>query len=120
MNAGFLIFMVSWAAFAAWSWRWQRRHPLRTTVAALQSLPWLGMGRWGLPVWVFMSLMQAARAVEMDPFRALGAGRFYGELALNLVIMYPLCLWGDFLYRRGMVRSFVVHDDPAPPSPPAR
>ncbi|HEU4560426.1 MAG TPA: hypothetical protein VFS20_21425 [Longimicrobium sp.] len=119
MDVVLLILAVLWAAFAWWSWRWQRRHPLLTSVAAFQPLPWLGMGRWGLLMWVLLSLTQAARSVEMDVFHAFGVGRFYGELAVNLMVMYPLCLWGDFLYRRGMARSFGVRDESAPPAPPA-
>lgn len=119
MTIVLLFLAVFWAAITWASWQWHRRNPVRTSVPALRPIPWLGMGRWGLLMWLFMSLLQATRSVEMDLFHAVGVGRFYAELALNLVITYPLCLWGDFLYRRGMARSFGVHHDPAPPSPPA-
>ena len=110
---------VLWAAFAWWSWRWVRRHQPRTPVQGLRSVAWLGMGPWGVMMWVTMSLSQAARAVDMDLFHAAATGRFYAELALNLAMMYPLALWGDFLWRRRMSAAFGIRDDPAPPTPPA-
>src|SRR5688572_21613756 len=113
MNIGLLLLAVFWAAFIGLSWRWHHQHPLHTSVPELQAIPRLGMGRWGLLMWMFFSLLQAARSVEMDLFHAAGTGRFYGEMAVNLAIMYPLCLWGDYLYRRGLARSFGVRDDRA-------
>lgn len=111
---------VLWAAFAWWSWRKVRRNEVPTHIALLRAVPGLGMGVWGLGMWLYVALTQALNEVRNVPLAdAIAIGRFWGELALALAIGFPLWLWGDFLFRRGMIWFLGIQGRPAPPPPDA-
>jgi len=109
-------FALGWAFFGWWSWRTVRRIDGRSDLALLRRLPRAGMGIFGLGAWPVTSLMQVLESLQVSPAQALGMPNFYGMLALNLAIAYPVWIWGDFLFRRGMGWVFGIPVRPASPS----
>ena len=109
---------VLWVAFAAWSWRFVRRHELRTSIRGLRAFPGLGMGGFGVVMWLYMAAMQSQQASGGAALSdAVGTGAFWREMAIGLVIGYPIYLWSDFLFRQGFAWLFGLRRD-APAAAP--
>jgi len=94
---------VAWIVFGWWSWRTVRRNELRTAPLLLRPFPVLGMGIGGLGMWLYVAITQSLAAVNGAALGdAVRLGRFWREIGMALVIGYPIWLWGDFLFRRGL------------------
>lgn len=109
-------FALGWGLLGWWSWRTIRRVDGRSDLALLRRLPGIGMGVFGTIAWPASSFTQVLRVMGAQPGDALANPRFYTALALNLAIAYPIFLWGDFLFRRGIGWFFGIANRPSSPS----
>jgi len=109
-------FALGWSFLGWWSWRTVRRVDGRSDLALLRRLPGIGMGVFGTLLWPVSSFTQVLRAMDAQFADALANPHFYTALALNLAITYPIFLWGDFLFRRGIGWFFRIANRPSSPS----
>jgi hypothetical protein len=99
-----IVLPLLWLAFSAWTW-------IRLGFSGLfdreRRRRLLGTYRWGLAMWITMSVWNAARNVD-GPLFSLEAA---GMLLLMLMVTFPIWMWGGYGFARAMGAVF-PHADP--------
>jgi hypothetical protein len=91
------LFLAAYAAFGWWSWTAVRR---RTAGGGALPAARHGLGLWGLMMLVALSLDQSLYRVDATLADAVRMPSFWRQLPLQLFIMFPLCLWGNYFFYR--------------------